>query len=534
MMYFAVEMQKHDRAALLALTLSMHLTMKGVKLVLACSEETFNYVTGFYSFDLEIIHYNIDQDRCIPTQSLKNLRDVMVHVHKTDDKAVYISPLIYVIKDLSTIIEKTSNHGIVCVKRDVDLNSEPASYPLVLMVLNKDGGALEAIDSYLSDNENVLLEAQEKLDEIGFANDDSSSEEIDKIGAARSLALQPVSLISQNFLAKLVSQKDLVTHFEEPIYIDMFNFFAAESSWKMSEIGVGADIKISKNGLPIHIAASSPDIRGIPPSIIRDAVPLLENIETICCFNDPRLHLCQNINLDLSANRIIIYGPKKDLIGDWSRKCNPDFSIFIVQLISRSNYLNYRQNTTPDYYRTGYSVLYDHGNSSLIKGDMFSGQLDIALLFNYDSKVISDLEGKYKYVGIYTPYILILELFDKDKEKTNETFIFDENKKVHSNESDYMAYLEDLSSYKFSKISDSTSKAHVVDCMKLGVVPIVEEGCTLLEIGDLVAGDESWEVKSKKCKDYFSNNLTASVMAKKLVYALVEFQPPPPQPKKKD
>ena len=70
--------------------------------------------------------------------------------------------------------------------------------------------------------------------------------------------------------------------------------------------------------------------------------------------------------------------------------------------------------------------------------------------------------------------------------------------------------------------------------MKLGVVPIVEEGCTLLEIGDLVAGDESWEVKSKKCKDYFSNNLTASVMAKKLVYALVEFQPPPPQPKKKD
>ena len=28
------------------------------------------------------------------------------------------------------------------------------------MVLNKDGGALEAIDSYLSDNENVLLSSR--------------------------------------------------------------------------------------------------------------------------------------------------------------------------------------------------------------------------------------------------------------------------------------------------------------------------------------------------------------------------------------
>ena len=274
-MYFAVEMQKRDRAALLALTLSMHLTMKGAKLLLACSEKTFNYVTEFYSFDLEIIHYNIDQERCIPTLSLKNLRDVMVHVHETHDKAVYISPLIYVIKDLSKIIEKTSNHGIVCVKRDVDLNSDTASYPLVLMVLNKDGGSLEAIDSYLSDNEKTLSEAQEKLDEIGFANDDSSPEEINEISKARSLALQPVSLISQNFLAKLVSQKDLVTHFEESIYIDMFNFFAADNGWKMSQIGVGADVKISKNGLPIHIAAVTPDIRGIPPSIIKDAVPLL-------------------------------------------------------------------------------------------------------------------------------------------------------------------------------------------------------------------------------------------------------------------
>ena len=533
-MYFAVEMQNRDRAGLLALTLSMHLTMKGSKLLLACSESTFNYVTGFYKFDLEITHYNIDAAMCIPTKSLKNLRDAMVHVHETHDKAVYISPLNYVIKDLSEIIDESSNKGIVCVKRDVNLGDDSAHYPLTLLVLNKDDKVLSAINDYLVDNEETLSSAQEKLDEIGLPDDDSTPEEKKRIDDERSVALKPVSHMSQNFVSKLASIEDLVSHFEGSIYMDMFNFFAADKGWKMNEIGVGDDVKLSRNGGYIHIVASSPDVRSIPVTLLRHAVPLLENIETVSCFNDPRLHMVQNINLSLSANRIVVYGPKEDLIGDWSRNSTPNFSLYLVQLVSRTPYINYRQHSTPDYYRTGFSVLYDHGSSSLIKGDMFSGQLEVALLFNYDSKVLSDLKGKYAYVGIYTPYILILEAFDKEKEKVNDTFVFDNDIEIHNNEQKYMAYLEDLSTYRFSKISDNTNKAHVVDCMKLGVVPIVDEGCTLLEIGDLVSGEESFEVKSEKCKKYFSDNLTVKVMGTKLVNALVEYQPLPPQPKKKE
>ena len=533
-MYFAVEMQKRDRAGLLALTLSMHLTMKGSKLLLACSEPTFSYVTGFYKFDLEIVHYNIDEAICIPTKSLKNLRDAMVHVHETHDKAVYISPLNYVIKDLSDVIDASSNEGIVCVKRDVEMGADSAHYPLVLMVLNKEERVLSAIDKYIAENEEVLSSAQDKLDEIGFSNDDSTPEEKTRIENERTLALKPVSEISQNFVSKLAAEKDLVSHFHGSLYIDMFNFFAADKGWKMNEIGVGDDVKLSRNGGYIHIAAASPDVRSIPVSLLRHAVPLLENIETVACFNDPRFHMVQNIHLALSANRVIVYGPKEDLIGDWSRNTTPSFSLYLVQLISRNPYINYRQHSTPDYYRTGFSVLYDHGNSSLIKGDMFSGQLEVALLFNYDSKVLSDLKGKYVYVGLYTPYILILESFDKEKEKVNDTFVFDNDLEIHNNEQKYMAYLEDLSTYKFSKISDNTNKAHVVDCMKLGVVPIVDEGCTLLEISDLVAGDESFEVKSEKCREYFSNNLRVEVMGTKLVNTLVEYQPLPPQPKKRE
>ena len=73
----------------------------------------------------------------------------MVHLHETHDKVVYISPIIYVINDLSTIIEKSSNKGIVCVKRDVNLGDDSSHYPLVLMVLNKDEKTLAAIDNYL-------------------------------------------------------------------------------------------------------------------------------------------------------------------------------------------------------------------------------------------------------------------------------------------------------------------------------------------------------------------------------------------------
>ena len=73
----------------------------------------------------------------------------------------------------------------------------------------------------------------------------------------------------------------------------------------MNEIGVGEDVKLSKNGSSLYIAAPSPDI-DISNNLIKHAVELLENIETVCCFNDPRFHMVNCLIFALSANRIII------------------------------------------------------------------------------------------------------------------------------------------------------------------------------------------------------------------------------------
>ena len=74
--------------------------------------------------------------------------------------------------------------------------------------------------------------------------------------------------------------------------------------------------------------------------------------------------------------------------------------------------------------------------------------------------------------------------------------------------------MRDTTELQFQKYRIQQIK-HVVDCMKLGVVQVVDEDCTLLEIGE-TSGDESWQVKSDKCKEYFFNNLTAAKMAAKL------------------
>ena len=47
--------------------------------------------------------------------------------------------------------------------------------------------------------------------------------------------------------------------------------------------------------------------------------------------------------------------------------------------------------------------------------------------------------------------------------------------------------------YKYSFITDDTCKCHIVDCLRLGVVPVIDENCRVLEIEDVVSGEEEWK-----------------------------------------
>ena len=529
-MYFTVESQPSDKGGILALVMSMHISMKNSNLTIGCSKKTFDYITDFYKVDVNLKHFEIADENISPVDLFNNMKQVISDVHKENDKAVYIAPIVYTINNLSKVVDKVSNEGMVVIERDCDILSEAGNYPLVLVVFNNDKKTNDAMDAYIQNNMKLCADTKEKLNEIGKPTSSMSSEENDKIGKMRSELFKPISLMAQNFILEMKKHDNLVTFIKDGIFMDMFNFFAGKNPWQLNEIGVDGDgdVKICRKNSAIYLVAPSPDPRTLPNSIIRQAVGLLENIDNIVAVNDLRYTYIQNLHFKLTANRIVIFGPKKDLLGDWSRKNVPDFDIYMAQLVSRSNYINYKRYASDDYYRTGHIGLYDYHNNSLIRGDMLQGSLKKIALFNYNSKVLDELKGNYYYVGLYTPYILILENYALDNEKEKETYHFTDIE-VYSSEENYMKYLDDLSKYKYSFITDETSKCHIVDCLKLGVVPVIDENCQVLEIEDIISDDDEWEDKSKKCQKYFEENLTVENISNRFCKMLFDYIPPGPE-----
>ena len=162
-MYFTVESQSSDKEKILALVLSMHICMKGSNLTIGCTKKTFDYVTSFYKVDINLKHIEIADEDANPINLFVNFRNVISDVHLENDKAVYIAPIVYVINDLSKVVDDTSNKGIVVIKRDCELVEEAGNYPLIFAVFNKDNITMEAIDKYIEDNMDLCVNTKNKL-----------------------------------------------------------------------------------------------------------------------------------------------------------------------------------------------------------------------------------------------------------------------------------------------------------------------------------------------------------------------------------
>ena len=87
----------------------------------------------------------------------------------------------------------------------------------------------------------------------------------------------------------------------------------------------------------------------------------------------------------------------------------------------------------------------------------------------------------------------------------------------YCNEEEYKSYLDELSTFKYVVVNKDTPKRKIAECLKLGVVPKLEDNSTLLELQDIATSDEDWEILSGKCKEYYSKNLSIAAMGNKLL-----------------
>ena len=76
-MYFTVESQSSDKAGILALAMSMHISMKDSTLTIGCSKKTFDYITNFYKVDVNLKHFEIADDYISPVDLFNNMKQVI-------------------------------------------------------------------------------------------------------------------------------------------------------------------------------------------------------------------------------------------------------------------------------------------------------------------------------------------------------------------------------------------------------------------------------------------------------------------------
>ena len=296
----------------------------------------------------------------------------------------------------------------------------------------------------------------------------------------------------------------------------------------MQDFTVDDDIKIARNGTKCCISGTSPDNLSLDSQHRAPIMQLWKSISQIVYFNDIRLTICQSLTNKAGANRIILGLPKKDLIGNWGRNDMPMFTKALLNTIIQIPYLNALPEATNDYYIAPYSVIYDYKDESLVKPELIN-RIGFVILLNYNTKLLSILEGNYVYCGLYNPMINILETQEPVKERTQDMFNFTDDKiEFYSTNEKYMEYINELKNFKTSFITDKTCKSHIVDCLALGVVPVIDNNCTILEIEDLLE-DASFENKSKKCVDYFKNNLTAKAIGKRIISSLMQYKQETPK-----
>ena len=532
MKYFCIENQLSDKHSILSVAVSMELCMNDANLIIYCSDSTYEFVKNFYDFTLNIEHRSVKKE-LNPFNFIENIIYAIKDIHQGGDEAFFINNECVIMNNLNNLLKDDFTSEVITIKRNIDHENKIVKYPVIAILFRIGNKAVNWLEEYYQTNETIIKNAEEQHNSLSNVDiENMTDEDCKELSLQKTAAMGPLSVVVKEMMYNMVMDKNspVEEFFDGNTLLDISNFFSKENAWKLNDFKVDeADMKITRNGVKCCICGISPNCMLMDNDYKNHIMFLWSKIQQIIFFNDIRLIIPLNLNDKSIANRIAFGLPKSSLIGNWSRKNTPSFSRAFLHIVLASGYFNAITEKTDDYYIGPFSILYDYKDESLIKPDMKLTNSYVAL-FNYNNEVLSLLEGKYVYCGLYNPMINLLEKWEKlpAKEKTKDTFHFTDDKlDVYNDSNKYNEYLDELDKHKNSFITDTTCKSHIVDCLALGVVPIIDDECKILEIEDLLNGDDPLEI-SENCVKYFKDNLTAKALGKRIINAMLAYKQPLP------
>lgn len=535
--FFSIQETESDRKSLLCNILQLSFSNPGNKFICACDDDTFEFIKSIDIDNMEIEHFKLDNDWSIKKYA-DNFITVVKHMIEHEEHPIFISRDLYLTKEVP-INEKHIEQGLAFIKKSTDAPEvkKELQYSMDLVYI-KNPRFIETVekcyrektslfdieevkadsDKETSDNElQELCKEEVKADIKEKEEEEEANKIIDgkqvvdtKEKDAEIKAYQTTwSNIPLLFADMDDGQLEVTEYISGEGHLSTENFFAYDKSWKLKEMSWKDGFKHNDNeiwGMNIRLDELNQQIKNLNNQLVN---MLLQN--------EPRF--MPLLNMRWSGNGIQVQVPRKEGLAHWSREDNIGFYNFIENIAEKGKLLdNKPQECIADYFLFNNHILFDKPDVKYITNNM---RKSFGIMyFDYSKELLDAFESfdsKIKFGGYYCSYPKILDSFEdpNDVERLGTKTLKDAD---YTNEEEFKLYLDDLATFKYVYVDKDTPKNRIAECLKLGVVPRLQDDSPLLDLEDIAKDDEEdWEILSGKCREYYSEHLTGEKMAKKLL-----------------
>ena len=522
--FFAVQETEGDVKALLCNILQISFSNPGNRFICACSDDAFQYIKDVDIKNVELIHRKIDDEWSMKNYA-KNWIDTLRYVVDTEEHPVYISRDLFLSKEVP-ITQEHINQGLAFIKKDTlapNVQKE-LQYSLDLMYV-KNVRVIEQIEKHYRKETDLFEDKLETIEEVSETSSSGDENTIIQKEVAEEIASNKKELseeeknMIQSYQTAWAKIPTIFAEMDDGIlsisdyidgsgYLTTQNFFAFEKSWNIKEMQWKDGFKHNDNdiwGMNIRLNEVNPQVRDLNNKLV--------NMLLQC---EPRF--MPLLNMRWSVNGIEMLVPKREGIAHWNREGDDGFYNFIEAVADGHKLLDSKtKESNADYFLFNNNILLDKPDVKYVT-NIFKKSFGI-MYFDYSEDlldILNNLDMKIEFGGYYSSYPKVLEDYvdPADVERMGTKELKDSD---YCNEEEYKSFLDELSTFKYVAVNKDTPKRKIAECLKLGVVPKLEDNSTLIDLQDIATSDEDWEILSVKCKEYYSKNLSIAAIGNKLL-----------------
>ena len=463
MLYFLLQEHSDDKYRLLSLIGSISMSDSEHNIIVACTEETENYIHDFKYIKANVRFHRISNKLGLHAYANNFISVIRKELELGNDLLFCDKHLTFINK--LEIPDSVKAQGIGFIKKNYKAmkGNEHTIYSFQLLYISSID-VINKIEKHYQNTTKLFVDGKCEW---------SKSENDELINAWATLPLQfanyddGVICVSEYIDCKEILSTD--------------NFFAFEDSWELKNISVSDGLKYK--GTDISVVSIRLDI-GLGYQQIQAVNQKLLSLVMQGCPNHIAIF---NIKYSLDG-KLIINSPHKEGLAHWNRT-NSHFYNFIDQLAETERFKISQANS--DFFSCNNNILLDMVGEKWITNAM-KGCFNV-LTFDTDEKfteVIQENGIKCTFIG-YVPFdrkimeeIDTIPFYDRTYQENNPANV-NEFSNDSADQESYKDFIMKLADHTHAYINKDTPKSRIVECAYLGVIPIISNDVLLEGLPDL-------------------------------------------------